>query len=72
MDELRNGYILARVANEFSNGKLKKIHNGKKGNPLEFMMSSDNINNFFETCKNVNFPQIYFFSLSDLWENKNR
>jgi Ras GTPase-activating-like protein IQGAP2/3 len=70
IEELKNGFYLSSLAN-FISGNIKKVHNGKKGNVLEFMMASDNINNFFDECKKLNFPNIYLFSLSDLWERKN-
>ncbi|KAG2377603.1 hypothetical protein C9374_009119 [Naegleria lovaniensis] len=72
-DQLRDGTILCRLAEVFSDkGTMKNFHkNVKMNSPLAFMMATDNINNFQDCCDKINFPRFYQFSIPDLWERKN-
>ncbi|KAL9643807.1 hypothetical protein ABK040_013221 [Willaertia magna] len=74
-DQLKDGVSLCQLAETFvEKGKMKKYHknvSAKKNSPLAFMMATDNINNFQESCDTINFPKIYHFSVPDLWERRN-
>jgi hypothetical protein len=70
MDHLHNGVVLCSLANAFLPGSVTKIHKPKIGSVLEFM-ATDNYNQFFRACDKVNFPKIYMFETTDLWEKKN-
>ncbi|KAI8996948.1 hypothetical protein BDB01DRAFT_862678 [Pilobolus umbonatus] len=66
-ESLRNGIVLAKLANWFSPGIVRKIFQDTK---LQFR-HSDNINFFFDALKVVKLPQIFWFELTDLYEKKN-
>ncbi|KAI9264308.1 hypothetical protein BDA99DRAFT_508960 [Phascolomyces articulosus] len=67
-ESMRDGYVLALLANFFTKGVVKKIF--PKGRKLQFR-HSDNINYFFAALKVVRLPQIFWFELTDLYEKKN-
>jgi hypothetical protein len=73
VDHLKSGKYMALLANTWlkEGDKIKKVHNGAPGSPMEFMMSTDNVNNFFTAAGKIDFPQIYNFVFSDLWHRKN-
>ncbi|CAO3680444.1 unnamed protein product [Rhizopus microsporus] len=66
-ETMRNGIILARLANWFAPGTARKIFQDSK---LQFR-HSDNINYFFDALKIIKLPQIFWFELTDLYEKKN-
>lgn len=66
----RDGLLLCRLANVFTNNSIKKIHSVKSGSVLEFM-ALDNLNAFLRACKSVGFPDYNFFTMTDIWEKKN-
>jgi hypothetical protein len=66
----RDGTLLCRLANIFTNNSIKKIHQVKSGNVLEFM-AIDNLNSFLRASKSVGFPDYHFFGIPDIWEKKN-
>ncbi|KAG1495134.1 hypothetical protein G6F46_001406 [Rhizopus delemar] len=66
-ETMRNGVVLARLANWFAPGTARKIFQDSK---LQFR-HSDNINYFFEALKLIKLPQIFWFELTDLYEKKN-
>ncbi|KAF0984705.1 hypothetical protein FDP41_000604 [Naegleria fowleri] len=69
-ENLRDGIFLAKLGKIFAPSAIKKINTPKSGSVLEFM-AVDNITQFFEACKKVNFPDHYVFEVTDLWELKN-
>ncbi|CAO3672612.1 unnamed protein product [Rhizopus stolonifer] len=66
-ETMRNGIVLAKLANWFAPGTAHKIFQDSK---LQFR-HSDNINYFFDALKVVELPQIFWFELTDLYEKKN-
>ncbi|EFC35778.1 calponin homology domain-containing protein [Naegleria gruberi] len=60
-DNLRDGIALAKLGKIFAPTAIKKINTPKSGSVLEFM-AVDNISQFFEACKKVNFPDHYIFA----------
>eukprot|EP01080_Neovahlkampfia_damariscottae_P004075 gene4075-7364_t len=73
VDHLKSGKYMALFANTWlsDKDKIKKVHNGAPGSPMEFMMSTDNVNNFLDGTAKIDFPKIYYFVFSDLWHRKN-
>lgn len=81
---MRNGIVLAKLANWFAPGTARKIFQVRaqknlnirnhfyviKGSKLQFR-HSDNINYFFDALKVAELPQIFWFELTDLYEKKN-
>ena len=72
-ENLRDGIFLAKLGKIFAPTAIKKINTPKSGSVLEFM-AVDNISQFFEACKKVNFPDHYVFGMYcfllhwiDLW-----
>ena len=61
-DNLRDGIALAKLGKIFAPTAIKKINTPKSGSVLEFM-AVDNISQFFEACKKVNFPDHYIFGM---------
>lgn len=49
---------------------IDKIHVMKTGSVLEFM-AVDNLSKFIRACVEVEFPKIFIFEVTDLWEKKN-
>ncbi|KAG0744590.1 hypothetical protein G6F57_004214 [Rhizopus arrhizus] len=66
-ETMRNGIVLAKLANWFAPGTARKIFQDPK---LQFR-HSDNINYFFGALKVIELPQIFWFELTDLYEKKN-
>ncbi|CEP08000.1 hypothetical protein [Parasitella parasitica] len=66
-ESMRNGIVLAKLADWFAPGIVRKIFQDTK---LQFR-HSDNINYFFEALKVARLPQIFWFELTDLYEKKN-
>ncbi|RCI02950.1 hypothetical protein CU098_004255, partial [Rhizopus stolonifer] len=66
-ETMRNGIVLARLANWFAPGTAPKIFQDSK---LQFR-HSDNINYFFDALEMIKLPQIFWFELTDLYEKKN-
>lgn len=65
--QLQYGVTLAELAKLFSPESVKKIFENEK---LQFR-HSDNINYFFEALKKIQFPEIFYFELTDCYEKKN-
>jgi len=66
-EQLRRGIILAKLAQIIQPGSVKKIFDAEK---LQFR-HSDNINFLFNVMRNINFPEIFIFELTDLYDKKN-
>jgi len=66
-NQLQYGITIAELARLFSPGSVKKIFESDK---LQFR-HSDNINYFFDALKSIQFPDIFFFELTDCYEKKN-
>ncbi|GAB5593632.1 iqgap-related protein [Umbelopsis nana] len=66
-ETMRNGIVLAQLANWFAPGTVRRIFTEKR---LQFR-HSDNINYFFKAIKIVRLPSIFWFELTDLYERKN-
>lgn len=69
-DNLRDGVTLCKLGNVFSPNSIGKIHIMKAGSVLEFM-AVDNISKFMRACSDSDFPKIFMFEVTDLWEKKN-
>ncbi|KAI8817418.1 uncharacterized protein EV422DRAFT_224332 [Fimicolochytrium jonesii] len=67
-EELRNGIVLARLAQTFQPDVVKKIFEDRSR--LQFR-HSDNINYFFTAMRRVKLPEVFFFELTDLYDKKN-
>jgi Ras GTPase-activating-like protein IQGAP2/3 len=61
---------LCKLGNVFCPQAIGKIHITKTGSVLEFM-AVDNISKFMRACTQVDFPRIFMFEVTDLWEKKN-
>ena len=59
-ENLRNGVLLARVAQKFEPSVVRKIHTAEK---LEFK-HSDNINYVFTSYKKIGLPPVFDFELT--------
>lgn len=68
-EELRNGIVLARLAQFFHQGR-KQMRIFEDLTKLQYR-HSDNINIFFAACKAIKTPEIFMFELIDLYEKKN-
>ncbi|CCG82346.1 Putative uncharacterized protein [Taphrina deformans PYCC 5710] len=66
-EQLRNGIVLARLAQAFVPGLVPRIFDAPR---LQFR-HSDNINRFFQFVDRVEVPDNFRFELTDLYEKKN-
>ncbi|ORX84099.1 hypothetical protein BCR32DRAFT_218164 [Anaeromyces robustus] len=66
-EQLRRGIVLAKLAKIIQPGVVKKIFDAEK---LQYR-HSDNINYLFTVMRNINFPEIFIFELTDLYDKKN-
>ncbi|KAI8068711.1 hypothetical protein BC940DRAFT_346392 [Gongronella butleri] len=66
-DSMKNGIVLAKLANWIAPGVVHRIINDTKHKFLH----SENINSFFKALQAVRLPQIFWFELTDLYDKKN-
>lgn len=69
-DNLRDGVVLCKLGQVFAPQVIGKIHVMKTGSVLEFM-AVDNLSRFIRACIELEFPKIFIFEVTDLWEKKN-
>jgi len=68
MDEgLRNGVVLAKLGRYFEPAAVRKIFEA----PNLQWRHSDNITYFLNACRAANFPEIFYFEMTDLYDRKN-